>query len=332
MIVDLAISISVFNKEMHMLVGQGDYQFQWIDNWASIPQTESGQANGRTHGVVVSETGHVLVFNQANPGVLVFDEAGKLQSQWGDRFDGAHGMTLVEEDETEYLWLTDQFSAEVVKTTLDGKTVMNLDTPGHDVYADGGKYSPTWVAVNEKRFGGNGDIWVADGYGCSLIHQYDQAGTYKKSISGQLGEMGRFACPHGIAFNYRGDKPELYVADRGNQRIQVFDDQGNYLRVVGARTLHSPCMFHFLGDLCLVPELFSRVDILDGDDNLVAILGDNGHVSQRAGWPNHNKTGNPQWIEPGLFNSPHGATFAPNGDIYVVEWIIGGRITKLAKQ
>jgi peptidylamidoglycolate lyase len=113
--------------------------------------------------VVVTEGGNIVVFHQAKPAVLVFDADGKLLSAWGDNFSGSHGMTLVKEGAVEYLWLTDQYSAEVVKTTLDGRVVMTLQKPDHEIYQRG-MYSPTWVAVNEERFGGNGDIWVADGW------------------------------------------------------------------------------------------------------------------------------------------------------------------------
>src|SRR5690606_34975748 len=136
-------------------------------------ENDTTRENGRTHGVVVANDGHVLVFCQADPGVLVIDENGRQVDAWGDRFAGAHGMTKVEEDGREYLWLTDEKSAEVVKTTLDGKTVQTIEIAPHDAYRDGGAYIPTWAAVNETRHGGNGDIWVADGYGSSLIHRYD---------------------------------------------------------------------------------------------------------------------------------------------------------------
>lgn len=312
------------------ITGHGAWRYQWIDNWARIPDTPSGRDNGRTHGVVVTRDGNVIVFNQADPAVLIFDTDGRQIGAWGDRFRGAHGMTLVEEDGRELLWLTDEHSGEVVKTSLDGETLLSIPQPEHDAYRDGSRYRPTWVAVNEVRHGGNGDIWVADGYGASLVHRYDRQGRYIGAISGQKG-AGRFACPHGIAFDYRRGQPELYVADRGNARIQVFDAEGNFRRVAGARTLHSPCMFSFLGELCLVPELYARVDILDGDDQLVAALGDNGYTTTIPGWPDHHRMGHPDRIAPGRFNSPHAAAFAPNGDIYVVEWLIGGRITKLKK-
>lgn len=312
-----------------MEIGIGDYRYEWIDEWAKVPDTESHRTNGRTHGVVASKDGSIYVFTQGNPGVLVFDADGKMISSWGDRFAGAHGMTLVEEDGIEYLWLADEKSKEVVKTTLTGETVMNLPMPEHDAYADGGPYIPTWVAVHEERHGGNGDIWIADGYGMSLIHRHNKAGEYLGSVSGEKA-VGRFACPHGIAFDYRSGNPELWVADRGNERVQVLDPEGNLIRQVGAKTLHSPCMFDFYENLCLCPELLARVDLLDEYDRVVAMLGDNGNIlSGTPGWPNHDKQG--ELIQPGKFNSPHGGCFGPNGDIYIVEWIIGGRITKLKK-
>lgn len=313
-----------------LTTGLGELRYEWIDNWARIPDTQSHRDNGRTHAIVVTKAGDVMVFCQADPAVIVFDADGKQKSTWGDRFAGAHGMTLVEEDGTEYLWLTDQHSGEVVKTTLDGESVQKIEQPDVSHYKLGTRYSPTWVAVNEPRHGGNGDIWVTDGYGASLVHRYDKAGSYIGSISGEKG-AGRFACPHGIAFRFDGDEPELYVADRSNQRVQVFDGQGTFKRVIGAKTLHSPCIFAFHDGLTLVPELSARVDLLNSDDELVSILGDNGGASVTPGWPNHNVTGKPELIQPGRFNSPHGATFDHAGNIYVVEWIIGGRITKLVR-
>ena len=116
-----------------MHIGHGEFTYEWIDNWARIPETATGKENGRTHGVSVTAAGDVVVFCQANPAVLTFDASGKLKDAWGDRFGGAHGLTLVNESGSEFLWLADQNSKEVVKTTLDGRTVQNLPTPPHDV-------------------------------------------------------------------------------------------------------------------------------------------------------------------------------------------------------
>lgn len=309
-----------------MRIGNDGMTFEWVEDWAQIPNTASGKENGRTHGVVVTDAGHVMVFNQANPGVLTFDADGKLISSWGDRFAGAHGMTLVKEGKTEYLWLTDQNSREVVKTTLDGKKVMNLERPNHPVYQKA-NYVPTWVAVNEERHGGNGDIWVTDGYGSNHMHRYDKTGKYLNSINGEEGATGAFSCPHGIWIDTRKSEPELYVADRSNHRVQVYDVEGAYKRAFGADILTSPDGFVTQGDYLLVPELFARITILDREDKLVCHLGSQEDVVKVKGWPNLPKG----QIHAGLFNSPHGIAADPSGNIYVVEWIVGGRIIKLAK-
>lgn len=309
-----------------MRIGTGACTYEWVDNWARIPDTESGRRNGRTHGVAVSRSGRVLVFHQASPAVVTYGQDGHCLGGWGDRFPGAHGMALVEEDGQEYLWLTDQNTAEVVKTTLDGRTVLALERPGLEAYRQG-KYSPTWVAVNQERHGGNGDVWVADGYGRNYVHRYDRQGNYLASIDGGEGKAGPFACPHGIWIDTRGPEPELYIADRSNRRVQVYDAEGRFKRAFGQELFTSPCGFATWGEFLLVPELRARLAVLDGDDRLVGYLGENEAVCDLAGWPNHP----PEQLTPGRFNSPHGMAAGAAGDLYVVEWIVGGRITRLAR-
>lgn len=299
--------------------------YEWIEDWARIPDTPRGRENGRTHGVAVSKTGQVVVFNQADPAVLLFNPDGTLAASWGDRFGGAHGLTLVEDDGVEHLWLTDQGTAEVVKTTLDGRTVANIERAPHPAYGEG-KYSPTWVAVNETRHGGNGDVWVADGYGSSLVHRYTPDGEYVATLDGSEGAAGAFKCPHGIWFDSRKDDPELYIADRGNSRVQVYDGEGRFKRAFDAGVLNSPCMFDRSGDELLVPELRARVTILDADDKPVCQIGLNDAICTADGWPNERAH-----LKPGLFNSPHAMTADAAGNLFIVEWITGGRITKLQR-
>ena len=104
----------------------------------------------------------------------------------------AHGMTLVLEDAVELLWIADagqrrttanQYKppledgkSVVLKLSLDGRTLQRLPRPTHPAYEDG-YYRPTSVAVSETRFGGNGDVWVADGYGESYVHRFAASGT-----------------------------------------------------------------------------------------------------------------------------------------------------------
>ncbi|MDE0824001.1 MAG: hypothetical protein OSB07_08555, partial [Dehalococcoidia bacterium] len=77
---------------------------------------------------------------------------------------------------------------------LEGNVLASLTRPNLDVYQEG-MYSPTWVAVNEERHGGNGDVWVADGYGQSYVHRYDKSGNYISSINGEREGLVGLAAP-----------------------------------------------------------------------------------------------------------------------------------------
>lgn len=308
-----------------------DYTCQ--NDWATVPDTPSSRENGRTHGVCVTNSGQVVVFAQIVDGLLTYSAEGELVSATGgDRWLGAHGLTRVVEEGTEYLWLVDEKSCEVAKVTLDGRTVQTLARPDHPVYKgrEAKRYIPTWAAANPA----NGDVWVANGYGSSPIHRYDRSGTCVQTINGEEG-AGRFNCPHGIAFGPDGN---LWIADRANARITIYDGEGNYLRHRDG-VCHSPCCFDFHGGRVLVPELFTGVKLLDQDLNLLAELGGNPEVRNddldKFIWPPTPTPGWPNWqgterVRSGFFNSPHGGCFGPDGSIYVVEWIVGGRITKLS--
>ncbi len=301
-----------------------EWIYQWMDKWAEIPDSVTGRANGRTHGVCVTRGGHIVVFHQAVDGLLTYDMNGDLLSAvGGDRWLGAHGLTRVEEGGTEYLWLVDQESREVAKVTLGGQTVMTLEKPMHPLYAEGGAYTPTWAAQNPA----NGEIWLADGYGSSLVHRYSSDGAYQMTIDGTEG-AGRFSTPHGIAMRSGASGVELWIADRSNRRVVIYDGNGVFQRQFGG--VHSPCGFDFRGDYVVVPELCTGLKIFhSGSLEAVAEIGENPDVSGAArpdGWPNLLGT---DQVMPGRFNSPHAAAFGPDGDLFCVEWIIGGRITRL---
>ena len=307
-----------------MKTGVGTYK--WIEDWVTIPDTPGARTNGRTHGVVVSRDGRIFIFHQATPAVLVYDAQATLLSSWGE-YPGAHGMTLVEEDGVEYLWLTDQEKCVVEKTTLDGQVVMTVPPPPprHPAYQEK-RYIPTWAAVYETRIGGNGLAWVADGYGAHVVHRFDRDGKHLLTLDGTEG-AGRYKFPHGLWIGMRQGKPRLYVADRSHARVQVYDPEGNFVRSFGTEFLTNPDMFFPHGDLLLVPELRARLTLLDEDDRPVAHLGVNDAVAQLEGWPN-----NRQRIERDRFNSPHAAAADAAGNLYVVEWITGGRVIKLERQ
>ena len=333
-----------------MLVGTGENAFEWIDGWAKIPDTESARAGWAHHGVVVTEAGEVIAFHPGDPTMLVFDRAGNLQRSWMTDLTEAHGMALAREGDAEYLWIADpgakrspalgyEYSpgprkGRVVKMSLDGQSVTDIERPDLPVYQDGA-YSPTSVTVSQEQHGGNGDIWAADGYGESYVHRYSESGEYIGSINGEEGSAGAFNCPHGVWVDSRKSDPELYIADRGNSRIQVYDLEGVFKRVFGSDFLTTPSAFATYGELMFIAELRARLTVIDNDDNLVSYLGDNEVVCDRDGWPNaKNERGEsvrPGDLTPGKFNSPHGVAADSEGNLYVPEWLIGGRFTKLVR-
>ncbi len=214
----------------------------------------------------------------------------------------------------------------MVKTDLEGRRIFSLTQPDLSAYRPG-NYCPTSVAVAEEGLGGNGDVWVADGYGQSYVHRFDREGRYLSSINGEEGQAGAFNCPHGIWIDRRKPQAELYIADRGNRQIQVYDLEGKFKRTFGSEFLTSPSAFAVVGELLIVAELRARLAVLDLADNLVGYLGDNSSVAEVDGWPNVPSHLN----EPGKFNSPHGIATDVEGNICVAEWLIGGRFTKLVK-
>ena len=335
-----------------MRIGTGDNTYEWIEDWAKTPDTESARSGWSHHGIAVSLTGEVYSGHQDDPIVQVFDREGNFLRSWPSDCADTHGITLVNEGGAEYLWIADngakrhpstayeypdsdaKVTGKVVKKTLDGQTVLELAKPPVAAYGDG-DYKPTWVAVNEVRDGGNGDVWVADGYGANLVHRYSSSGAYLGTISGEEGDAGAFDCPHAIFIDTRKGVSELYVADRGNGRVQVYDAEGAWLRVFGDDFLTSPSGLVAYGQLLIIAELNARITICGADDRPVTYLGDNGAVADVAGWPNnHNERGESvrtALLEPGKFNSPHGMAVDAQGNLYIAEWLIGGRSIKLAK-
>lgn len=343
-----------------MIIGSGANRYKWIDNWAKIPDTQSASEGWAHHGMAVTEAGEIIGFHQGDATVLVFDTDGEIIKSWTIPVREAHQMALAYQGTKTYLWVADpgnknvkvngkyasaqgEWGGQVLRMTLGGQIDTRITTPEHEAY-EAGKFAPTSVAVYQSTRGGNDDIWISDGYGESYVHRYTASGEYIRSISGEEGDAGRFACPHGVWIDYRKSEPELLIADRTNRRVQVYDLEGKYKRHFGSDVLNSPSGFAIDGDQLIVAELRARLAVFDRDDVFVCYIGENERIARVErnsredvpGWPNNlDSNGHvirPTILEAGKFNSPHGLAADSDGNLYVGEWLVGGRYTKLVKQ
>lgn len=321
-----------------------------LRSWRELHLTEasSPSARGWAHsGLVSTENGDLYTFDPLRSEILRVDESGRRTTAFSvDAVEG-HGLAYVREAGGS-LWIADCGSKNielkpgsyrpvsssnpvhgaVLQVTLSGNEIHRLATPPLALYRTG-PYSPTAVVVDEIQDGGSGDVWVADGYGQDLLHRYSRDGQYITSLDGTEG-IGRFDNPHSLHIDRRNETGELYVADRGNHRICVFDLEGRFRRVIGVGTLQRPSGMATRGTELFVADLTGRLSVLDQADQLVCHLGPSTlDEQQRPGWPNRldeNGLSTRPTFRDGVFNSPHDVTVTAVGHVAVCEWVIGGRL------
>jgi DNA-binding beta-propeller fold protein YncE len=288
-------------------------KYRVVERWGRLPE---GWSFVEATSAAVGANDDVWVFNRGAHPVIHFDRDGKFLGSWGEgTFRRAHGIT-VGPDGT--LWLTDDLHHTIRQFTTDGKLLLTIGDPDTPSTLQGGKpfNRPTHVALCPRT----GDIYVSDGYGNSRVHKYDPKGRHLHSWGEPGTDPGCFNLPHNIATDSEG---LVYVADRENHRVQIFDGRGQYLGQWN--NLHRPCGLFmdkargafYVGELPThlavnkdVPNLGARVSILSGKGDLIGRVG-----GRFAG------------EKPGEFIAPHGCAVDSRGDLYVAEvsWTAVGK-------
>lgn len=286
-------------------VGSGEFRYQIVDDWGRLP---SGWSLSDVAAVAVDSKDRVYVFNRGEHPMIVFDSEGNFLTSWGEGiFHRPHGLHMGPDDT---IYCTDDGDHTVRRCTLDGKVILEIGVPGMPApYMSGNPFHRcTHTALSPNQ-----DIFVTDGYGNSRIHKYSPAGKLLQS----WGEPGTGPGQFNIAHNICSDRDGwLYVADRENHRIQVFDQQGRY--ETQWSNLHRPCglvLDHIRGPLCYIGELGPSLAINRAMPNIgprITINTTKGDTIVRLG----------DVTIPGgqsSFIAPHGVAVDSTGNIYVGE-------------
>jgi DNA-binding beta-propeller fold protein YncE len=286
-----------------MMLSDGELRYELVADWAKIP---AEVRVGDVAAVSVDRHDNVYLFTRGEHPVIVLNPDGDVLRTWGHgMFVRPHGMHIGPDD---CIYCTDEGDHTVRKCTLEGKVLLQIGVPGKPAAIMSSRpfHRCTHTALSPQ-----GDIYVSDGYGNACIHKFAPDGrhllTWGRSGSGP----GEFYVPHNLVCDVEG---WVYVADRENHRVQVFDTSGHY--EAQWNNLHRPCAFclgggperrFYVGELgpaltpfLNFPNLGPRLSILDA-----------------TGQPLVRLSAGPSRV--GRFIAPHGIAVNSLGDIYVGE-------------
>ncbi len=298
---------------METIVGSGKHTFRVHEDWQQAPPDLEIKAAA----VAVDSQDRVFCFNRnpAHP-VVILDRDGNFLSSWGaGLFKQPHAIRF---DDKGALWLTDGYGMQFFKFTPDGTLLQTIgvkDQRSDTGVPDDDLSSTAWKKVQrgagpfniptDIAFAADGSMFMTDGYGNARVHKFSGDGTYQFSWGEPGDAPGRFNLPHGIWVDRAG---RLLVADRENDRVQVFDQAGALLGIWPTELIGPAFFYVDADDVVYIPE---------HNGGMVSVLTLEGERLARWGGPVH--------------KSCHGIWGDSRGDIYVVQPGDWGRVRRVVK-
>ncbi|HWF10108.1 MAG TPA: peptidyl-alpha-hydroxyglycine alpha-amidating lyase family protein [Bryobacteraceae bacterium] len=274
----------------------------------AIPLPE-GTKIGAPASVAFDAKGHMYVLARGPMALVEFDENGKFLRVFGEGFRRTHGLKI---DRDGNLWVTDVGSHIVVKMNPKGETLLTIGTKGEAGEWDEATGSHRLNEPNEVAIAGNGDVFVVQGHtpgkGDPRVLKFDANGRFIKSWGGLGTEPGKFNVAHGATFDAKG---QLWVADRENERIQIFDTNGKFIREIKYAGL--PCGLQIGSQyIYMVNGFAGQLLRLDLDGKVLAAVGKSGKGL-------------------GEFGEAHYVAVSPKDEIYVAD-TVNSAVQKFVKK
>ena len=271
----------------------------------------AGKTMGATASVAFDSEGHLWVLSRGEQAFFEFNPDGTFIRSFGDGlFMRSHGLRI---DAQGNLWATDVGGHIVVKLDRQGKTLLTLGSKGEAGDWNEAAGSRKLNQPNDVAIAANGDIFVAQGHtpgpaGDARVLKFDKDGRFIKSWGGKGAGPGQFQVAHGIAIDSKG---LLWVADRENQRIQVFQQDGTFVREIKYKGL--PCSLD-IGR--------QYIYMVNGFAGQVLRLDLNGKVLAAIGKPGKG---------PGEFGEAHMIAVSGRDEIYVAD-SVNAALVKFVKK
>jgi DNA-binding beta-propeller fold protein YncE len=291
-----------------MVYDIGEHTYELVDGWAKLDEGESFVDVG---GIAIDSQDRVHILNRGKHHVMVLDREGNVLTSWGEGLFGrAHGACIGPDGS---VYCTDDVNHTVRRFSPEGKLLLTLGkegqasdtgfvhTPGmsktaclHTIARGGPPFNlPTGVSISAS-----GEIYVSDGYGNARVHKFSQDGTLLLSWGGPGTGPGQFRLPHSICVD-KHDR--AWVVDRQNDRVQIFNTQGEFLDQWTDLSLPTD-IFIDKEETVYISELKQRVSMFDINGKLLGRWSSQGQDKDTT-----------------VFHAPHAIAVDSRGDVYVGE-------------
>jgi len=283
-------------------------------NYAAVPvavTVPDGVTMGATAAVAFDAKGHLWVLTRGAVAFFEFDETGSYLRSFGDKlFTRAHGLRI---DRDGNLWAGDVGAHTFRKFSRDGQVLLTIGTAGEAGEWNEATGSHKLNQPNDVAVANNGDIFIVQGHtpgpkGDARVLKFDKTGRFLTQWGGKGTGPGQFEVAHGIAIDAKG---LLWVADRENQRIQLFDQKGTYVREM-----------KYAGLPCAMDIGRQYVYMVNGFAGQLVRMDLAGKVLAVVGRPGKGL---------GEFGEAHFIAVSPKQEIYVAD-SVNGALVKFVKQ